>query len=123
MCAVSIEESAPIRAEFFDHLLRRYRPLRDYPLCDSLRRGLAVRAGYLHSLRLSEFHSGIRFEVLDDSLRNQHERARQANWQQNPEQAASRVHPEVSELVGFTARDASNDRDRQHNTYRRRNEV
>ena len=112
--AVGAEESAAVGAEFLDDFLRGDRALRDHLLRHDLRGGLAVRARHLHCLRLDKCSSGVGLQILDHALRDEHERAHQADRQQNPEQAARDVHPEIAELVGFLARDAANDGDGQH---------
>ena len=69
--AVRVEEAAAVGAELLDGFLRGDRALRD-----------RLRAG-----PSSRRHDVVRLEVLDDSLRDEHQRDDDADGQQNPEQA------------------------------------
>ena len=123
MCAVGVKESASICAELLDDFLRRHRALCDDLLGNGLRGDLSMRAGDLRRVRLNQVHRGVGFQVLHHALRNKNERAHKAKRQQHPKQAARHIDPEVSEFLCFSARDAANDHDRQHDPGRRRNEV
>ncbi len=83
-------------------------------MCD----GLSICSSYLHRLGLDQLHGGVGFQVLHDTLRHKYQRADYANRQQNPQQAARGVHPEVAELVRFFASDAADDHDGQHDADR-----
>src|SRR5580704_1048254 len=111
MRAIGVEGSTTIGAKFLDGFLRGKWPLRDYLIRDRLTGCLAVRAGGLHRLRIDQLRRIVGPEILDHSLRHKNERDDQANREQNPKKASSRVDPEVADGLRFPARDAANNRD------------
>jgi hypothetical protein len=60
MRAVGAEKSSTIGAELLNYFLGRHWALRNNLLCYVLRSGFSVGAGYLHGLRLDQFHRCIR---------------------------------------------------------------
>ena len=82
--AIGTKKSAAIRAKFFDDFLRCHGALGNNLLRHSLRNDLAICSDHLHSLGFDQLHRGVRFQVLNDTLRHEHQRAYDANWQQNP---------------------------------------
>src|SRR5579875_379766 len=96
MRRVGVEEAAAIGPQFFDNLLGGNRPLGDY-----LR------------LPVQGMHDSIRIEVLDDSLRDQDQRADDADGQQEVERTAGKVHPEIAQLLGAAASESTHQRYRQ----------
>ena len=85
--------------------------------------GLPAASGRRHRLRIDDRGLVVRPEVLDDALRHQHQRADDADRQQDPEQAAHQVDPEIAERVFLLLRDAANERDRDGDADRGRHEV
>ena len=103
---VGVEEAAAVGAELLDGLLRGDRPLGD-------RLG-----GALERLDLRG-----RVEVLDDALRDEQQRADDADRQQDVEEAAREVDPEVAELARRAARQAADEGDGDRHAHRGRDEV
>ena len=131
MSAVGVEEAAAVGAEFLDDLLRGHRTLRDglrgdrvhHRLAVGVHRGLAVGAHVLHLLRLNQLHRVVGLQVLHHALRDQHQRADNAERQQHPQAAADHVHPEVADGLHLPAGDAANEGNRQRDTDRCGDEV
>src|SRR5712664_3497264 len=108
MSAIRPKKSTAIDAKFFDDFLRREWPLRNNMLSHILIGSLTFRACDMGRVRLNQLYSGVVLQVLHDPLRHKHERAHDANRQQDQKQATRSVHPEVAELVRFFACDAAN---------------
>ncbi len=62
-------------------------------------------------------------EVLDDPTRDQYDRADHTDREQDADDGADEVHPEVAELVGTAAGEAADQRDRHRDADRRAGEV
>ncbi len=106
MRRVGVEEAAAVGAHFFDDLLRGDRPL-----------------GNDLSRTIQGVHDGIRVEVLDDSLRDQHKCAHNRDGQQEVEHTASQVDPEVAHVLRAAAGESTYQRDRQRDTGGGRDKV
>ncbi len=97
MGRVGVEEAATVRAQHLDRLLRGDRPLRDELLEP-----------------LDASHLGVGVEVLWHALPDEEERKDDADRQQDVEDAARQIHPEVAEVPPAAPREPTDDRDRQH---------
>jgi hypothetical protein len=106
MRSVGVEETSAIGPELLDDLLRRHGPLGD-----RLRR------------TLDGLGDGVRREVLNRPLRDEHERANDGDRQQDVQRAARDVNPEVADLVGPMAGEPADQRNRDRNTGGRRHEI
>ena len=92
MRAVGVEEAAAVGAVFLDDLLRCDRALRDglrrngvhHRLAAGIDRGLAIGIDVLHLLRLDQLHRVVRLQVLHHSLRDQQQRANDAERAATP---------------------------------------
>ena len=90
--AVGVEETAAVGAELLDDFLRSDRALRDGLVGHGVHDRLALRVhhrlavwlGLLDLHRFDQFRRVIGLEVLNDSLRNQHQSSNDAERQQNP---------------------------------------
>jgi hypothetical protein len=71
--AIRIKETATVCAEHLDDFLRCSWAGCNHLLCNGLRNRLAVRPLSLDDLRFDELCRGIRLQVLDHPLRNQHQ--------------------------------------------------
>ena len=129
--AIRVKESAPVRAVFFDDLLRSHRALCDGLRGDCVHHGfsaciydsLAVSAHPLHLLRLDQFHRVVGLQVLHHSLRDQEQRSHNAKRQKNPQAAAHEVDPEISQGIHLPASNPANEGDCQHDAGRRRRKI
>jgi hypothetical protein len=106
MRRIGVEEPAAVGAEFLDDLLRGNRALRDHLLGAFERRRLGIGA-----------------EVLRHALPHQHERADDRNRQQDVENAAGHIDPEIADAFRRAAGKAADQRHRQHDPDCRRDEV
>lgn len=109
--AVGVEESAAVRAPHLDRFLRSHGPLRDCLLRDNSETLGAVFCRPFDCLRLDESCRISSLEILHDSLRDEQERDDKAERQQQPEDGAHHVNPEVAECFHFTSSDSSNEGD------------
>ncbi len=81
MSAVGIEETATVRSELLDELLRSNRALRDgllgnrvhHRLAVGAHRWLAIGSQMRNLLRLHDLHRVVRLQVLHNPLRHQHQ--------------------------------------------------
>lgn len=108
---VGVEEAAAVGAEHFYSFLRGDGADRDALLGHCLSGGFAVRALRLHCLWLDELGGRVWLQILDDALRDEDERDDEADREQNPQERAGQVDPEISDGFGFAAGDAANDGD------------
>lgn len=109
MRAVRIEETATVRAEFFDGFLRSDGALRNHLL--------ACRGGIQRGDRL------IWMKILDNALRNKKKCYKKAGRQEDPERSASNVHPKIADGLRADARDTANERDGESDAYCGRYEI
>src|SRR5215468_7648379 len=120
MCTVCIEESATVRAQFFDDFLGSHWPLRDglighrvhHRLTLRIHHGFAVRHScYLHWLY--QLGGVVRFEVLHYSLRDEHQGTQNTGWQQYPQIAADKIDPKIANRLRLATSDAADECNRQ----------
>ena len=131
MRAVGVEEAAAVGAELLDDLLRGHRSLRDrlrgdrihHRLAAGVNRRLAIGADVLDLLRLHQLYRVVGPQVLHHALRDQHQRAHNAERQQHPQAGADQVHPEIADGLHLAAGNAANEGNRQRDADRRRREV
>ncbi len=133
--AVGVEEPAPVGPQFLDELLGGHRPLGNRLLGDVhglLHRltarvlddiALRVLLIDLRRLRVDDLRRVIGTEVLHHPLRDEKERADNAEGQQHPEGGAYEVHPEVADGLRLAPRDAADEGDGDGNARGRRGEV
>ena len=125
MGAVGVEESTTVCAQHLDGFLRSHRALCDRLITDRVHQGLAIcadhwlaiRAKLWHMLCLHQFRRVIGAEVLYDSLGHQQHGIDDAAWQQQPQRAAGKIYPEVSDGLVLGARDASDESHRQRDPH------
>ena len=96
MRRVDVEEAAAVGPQVLDDLHRGHRPLGD---------GLR--------LPVQGMHDRVGVEVLDHALRDEDQRAHDADGQQEVERAARQVHPEVAQVLRAAAREPAHQRHRQ----------
>ena len=106
MRGVGVEEAAAVGAEHLDRDLRGDRADRDGLLGAFQRRRLDIGA-----------------ERLRHALPDQEQRVDDADRQQDVERAAGDIDPEVADRLHRRAREAADQRDREHDAGRRRQEV
>src|SRR6266496_4735658 len=135
MRTVGIEKATAVGTELFDDFLRSHWPLSDCLRRDGLRlfRVSAIRIGDnltggvllidFNALLIDQLRRVVGPQVLHYALRNQHERAYDANRQQHPKRCPRHVHPKVSDGLHLTTRYAPNERDSERDSYRGRSEV
>ena len=87
------------------------------------RLAFVVGFGHLRGVRLGQLRLGVGAEVLDHSLRDQHDREDHANGQQQVIGGPHQVHPEVAERPGRMPRDAPHQRRREGDARGGRDEV
>ena len=106
MRAVGVEESAAVGAEHLDGFLRSDRP---WPMvCAAV---------------LERVHGGVGMEILRNALPDQQQRVDDAAGQQDVEQRARHIDPEVADGAGLRALDAADERDGDDDAHGRRPEV
>src|SRR5208282_6359618 len=96
MGAVGIEETASVGAQHFDGFLRSNWALRDGLISYGVHDRLAIRANgwlsvrpYMRDLlRLNQLHRVVRPQILDNSLRNQHQGVDNTHGNQDPKSGA-----------------------------------
>src|SRR2546423_860009 len=131
MCAVGVEESSAVRAPLFDDLLRGDWPLGnalisdgvDHRLAGCIHHGLTISVYYLYLLWFDELHGVVRLQVLRNSLPDQQKRPHYTKRKQYPKRAANEIDPKISDRFLFPAHNAANERNGQHNSDCRRDEV
>ena len=106
MRRIGVEEAAAIGAEHLDRDLRGDRADRDGLLGAFQRGGVDIGA-----------------ERLRHALPDQEQREEHADREQDVERAAGDIDPEIADGLGRGAREAADQRDRQHDAGRRRQEV
>ena len=106
MRGVGVEEASPIGAQLLDGFLRSYRSLRD-DLLGAFNRG----------------HFGVRFEVLDHTLRDVEQASHDRDRKQHVYSRASDVHPEVPDGFLFLPGETADKRDRNRDARGCRSEV
>ena len=83
----------------------------------------AVSAELRHLLRLDQLDGVVGLQVLHHALRNQHQRADNAERQQHPQVARTMSTQKLPMVSICAARDAANEGDGQRDADRRRHEV
>ena len=94
-----------------------------YRLTLRVNHGLAVRSNFLHLHGLNQFHRVVRFQILNDTLRDQHKSTYHAQWQEDPKVTADKIYPEIADRLHLATHDTTDKSDRQHNPHCRRHEV
>ncbi len=77
----------------------------------------------MYRLRLDKLCGRVGLEVLHDTLRNENQRDDEADRQQNPQERARKIDPEISNCLHFAACDSANDRNRECDSDRSGREV
>ena len=120
---VGVEEAAAISAEHLDGFLRGDGTLRDGLGGDVGGDGFAIGAGGGRLLCFDELYGVVGTEVLDDSLRDEGEGEEGGDGEEDPEDAAGHVGPEVSESLHLFPCDAADEGDGERETDGGRPEI
>src|SRR5580704_7090962 len=113
MRTVRTKEPATIGAKHLNGFVRRDRTLSNGLRSNDSCSGLAIGTGRTLLLRLDELRCVVGAKVLHDPLRDESHRENRRDGQQNPQNAAGHIYPEIAECLHLAASNTSNERDRE----------